>query len=89
MVRLERQAIDARIRDHAHPAADGITYATIDLTEAEYRSFYVNFSNGALWPLLHFRLGLLDFHREDYDGYRRRQPPVSPTRCCRCCARTT
>jgi trehalose 6-phosphate synthase len=50
--------------------ADGISYATIDLSEAEYRSFYVNFANGALWPLLHFRLGLVDFRREDYDGYR-------------------
>ena len=50
--------------------SDGITYATIDLTEADYRSFYVNFSNGVLWPLLHFRLGLLDFRSEDYDGYR-------------------
>ena len=50
--------------------ADGTTYATIDLSEAEYRSFYVNFANGALWPLLHFRLGLLDFQREDYEGYR-------------------
>ena len=46
------------------------TYATIDLTEAEYRSFYVNFANGALWPLLHFRLGLVQFRREDYEGYR-------------------
>src|ERR1700710_576712 len=50
--------------------SEGVTYATIDLTEADYRSFYVNFSNGALWPLLHFRLGLLDFRTEDYDGYR-------------------
>ena len=50
--------------------ADGITYATIDLSEAEYRSFYVNFANGALWPLLHFRLGLVEFRREDYEGYR-------------------
>jgi trehalose 6-phosphate synthase len=50
--------------------SDGITYATIDLTEVDYRAFYVNFSNGALWPLLHFRLGLLDFTAEDYDGYR-------------------
>jgi trehalose 6-phosphate synthase len=49
--------------------ADGISYATIDLTEHEYRAFYLNFANGALWPLLHFRLGLLSFHREDYDGY--------------------
>ncbi|MBV9250936.1 MAG: trehalose-6-phosphate synthase [Acetobacteraceae bacterium] len=49
--------------------ADGISYATIDLTEAEYRAFYVNFANGALWPLLHFRLGLLNFRREHYEGY--------------------
>ena len=50
--------------------ADGTTYATIDLTEAEYRSFYVGFANGALWPLLHFRLGLVEFRREDYEAYR-------------------
>jgi trehalose 6-phosphate synthase len=50
--------------------SEGITYATVDLTEADYRSFYVNFSNGALWPLLHFRMGLLEFRTEDYDGYR-------------------
>ena len=50
--------------------SEGITYATIDLTEADYNSFYVNFSNGALWPLLHFRLGLVEFRSDDYDGYR-------------------
>ena len=51
--------------------ADGITYATIDFSEADYRAFYVGFANGALWPLLHFRQGLMNFRREDYDGYRR------------------
>src|ERR1700760_3633989 len=50
--------------------SDGTTYATIDLSEAEYRSFYVGFANSALWPLLHFRLGLVEFRREDYEGYR-------------------
>jgi trehalose 6-phosphate synthase len=49
--------------------ADGIQYATLDLTEPEYRAFYLNFANGALWPLLHFRLGLVSFRREDYEGY--------------------
>jgi trehalose 6-phosphate synthase len=49
--------------------ADGVTYATIDMTEAEYRAFYVGFANGALWPLLHFRLGLMTYRREDYRGY--------------------
>jgi trehalose 6-phosphate synthase len=51
--------------------SEGITYATVDLTEAEYQSFYVNFSNGALWPLLHSRLGLMEFRSDDHEGYRR------------------
>src|SRR6185436_11486435 len=38
--------------------ARGVTYATIDLTSDAYRGYYVGFANGALWPLLHFRLGL-------------------------------
>jgi trehalose 6-phosphate synthase len=50
--------------------ADGVTYATIDFSEADYRAYYVGFANGALWPLLHFRLGLVSFKREDYEGYR-------------------
>jgi trehalose 6-phosphate synthase len=49
--------------------ADGLTYATVDMTEAEYHGYYVGFSNGALWPLLHFRLGLMSYRREDYQGY--------------------
>ena len=32
--------------------------------------YYVGFANGALWPLLHFRLGLIAFRPEDYEGYR-------------------
>ena len=50
--------------------AQGVTYATIDLTDKEYNEFYVGFSNGALWPLLHYRLDFLDFYRHEYDGYR-------------------
>jgi len=50
--------------------SEGISYATIDLSEAEYRGFYVSFANGVLWPLLHFRLGLVEYRREDYETYR-------------------
>ena len=50
--------------------ADGLTYATVDMTEAEYHAYYVGFANGALWPLLHFRLGLMNYRREEYQGYR-------------------
>jgi trehalose 6-phosphate synthase len=51
--------------------SDRVTYATIDLTDADYKAYYVNFSNGALWPLLHSRLGLMEFHAEDLEGYSR------------------
>ena len=77
----------ATAEPEARPARRGMTYATIDLTEAEYRAYYVGFANGALWPLLHFRLGLMEFSREDYAGYRavnRRSPRRWPG----CCATT-
>lgn len=45
-------------------------FATLDLSEEDYQNFYVGFANGALWPLLHFRLGLLEFRREHLAGYR-------------------
>jgi trehalose-6-phosphate synthase len=50
--------------------AHGVTYATIDLGETEYRQFYAGFSNAVLWPLLHYRLGLVAYSSEQYDGYR-------------------
>ncbi|HUO93278.1 MAG TPA: trehalose-6-phosphate synthase [Rhizomicrobium sp.] len=49
---------------------DGVDYATIDLSDDLYRKFYVGYANGTLWPLFHFRLNLIDFHREQLDGYR-------------------
>ncbi len=49
---------------------DGVTFATIDIAERDYQKFYNGFANGALWPLLHFRTGLLRFNRPDYEAYR-------------------
>lgn len=50
---------------------NGVDYATIDLGEDDYDQFYVGFSNGTLWPLLHFQLGRIAFRREQLEGYRR------------------
>jgi trehalose 6-phosphate synthase len=50
--------------------ADGVTYATIDIGERDYQLFYNGFSNGALWPLFHYRTGLLRFNRPEYEAYR-------------------
>ena len=46
-----------------------LAFATIDLTDAQYRGFYRGFSNGMLWPLLHGRLGLSEFRRPDLEAY--------------------
>ena len=57
-------------QEPALQTSDGITFATIDLSESDYQRFYAGYSNSVLWPLLHFRLGLLNYHTEDYEGYR-------------------
>ncbi|MCR6633233.1 MAG: alpha,alpha-trehalose-phosphate synthase (UDP-forming) [Magnetospirillum sp.] len=49
----------------------GITYVTTDLTRQDYEEFYNGFSNSTLWPLFHFRLGLLEVSRRSYEGYLR------------------
>jgi len=51
--------------------ADGVTYATIDLTRAEHDGYYSGLSNAALWPLFHYRLDLVNFTRQDFAAYLR------------------
>ncbi|WP_144186170.1 alpha,alpha-trehalose-phosphate synthase (UDP-forming) [Elioraea rosea] len=46
------------------------TYATLALNESEKRGYYGGFSNGTLWPLLHYRMGLAEFRREDHEIWR-------------------
>jgi trehalose 6-phosphate synthase len=50
-------------------ASKGVDYATIDLSQQDYDRFYVGFANGTLWPLLHFRPGLLTYERTEYEAY--------------------
>jgi trehalose 6-phosphate synthase len=46
-----------------------IEFATIDLTTREHRNFYLGYANGTLWPLLHFRTGLLQYDRAEWESY--------------------
>lgn len=48
---------------------DGITYATMDLSQQDYEGFYLGFSNGALWPLFHYFVDSLHFSDQHYDSY--------------------
>jgi trehalose 6-phosphate synthase len=60
----------ARTRLHTEQE-NGLTLATLDLTQAELDGFYNGFCNNCLWPLLHFRIDLTRFERGELDVYRR------------------
>lgn len=46
-----------------------IQYAVVDLSPQDHREYYSGFANRALWPIMHYRLGLGAFSRSDYAGY--------------------
>jgi trehalose 6-phosphate synthase len=48
-----------------------ITYATLDLSREDYEAFYVGYANGALWPICHYRPGIVDARRTEFEGYLR------------------
>lgn len=50
--------------------AGRVQYATLNLSSAEHDGFYTGFSNSTLWPLFHYRIGLIDFHRSAFRAYR-------------------
>jgi trehalose 6-phosphate synthase len=50
-------------------SAEGMDYATLDLSPEEHETYYAGFSNATLWPLFHYRLGLIDFRRAQLRGY--------------------
>jgi trehalose 6-phosphate synthase len=47
----------------------GVTYATVDLGQSDHHAYYSSYANGTLWPLLHYRLGLIAFDNQAFDGY--------------------
>ena len=53
-----------------HTREEGnILFALVDLTQRDLDEYYSGFANRALWPLLHYRLDLADFDRQDVTGY--------------------
>lgn len=51
--------------------AGDIRYITMDLSQQDHDDYYNGFANRTLWPLLHFRVDLVDYSRQTYAGYRR------------------
>jgi trehalose 6-phosphate synthase len=48
-----------------------VQYALMDLAPQDHKEYYSGFANRALWPLMHYRLGVGTFSRADYAGYQR------------------
>jgi trehalose 6-phosphate synthase len=48
-----------------------IVYKVIDLSERDVEHYYRGFANRALWPLLHYRVDLVELRPNDLAGYRR------------------
>ncbi len=55
-----------------HEQTEGdIRFVTMDLDRKDHDDYYNGFANRTLWPLLHFRLDLVDYDRGKREGYRR------------------
>ena len=48
-----------------------ITWASFNLNEKDHDLYYNQFSNAVLWPAFHYRLDLVNFQREAWEGYLR------------------
>lgn len=61
---------EASVEPDVHEG-DRISYALVDLTEADFNEYYNGFANRVLWPILHYRVDLAEFNRADLGGYMR------------------
>ena len=59
---------DTRITTR-HIERGSIAATTLDLSNEDYEEYYNGFANRSLWPLLHYRIDLTRFDRDDYQGY--------------------
>lgn len=50
---------------------DAATTITLPLTNKDYADYYAGFANSVLWPLLHYRLDLVEFEPAFLRGYKR------------------
>lgn len=50
---------------------DGVTFASIDFDQAEYKEFYLGFCNGTLWPLFHYFIDGFKYNDTQYEAYQR------------------
>jgi trehalose 6-phosphate synthase len=59
-----------RVAPHIEEVS-GVTTVTLPMTQRDYREYYAGFSNSVLWPLLHYRLDLIESKKSHLGGYKR------------------
>jgi trehalose 6-phosphate synthase len=47
-----------------------VTVATVPMTQSEYETYYLGYSNKVLWPAFHYRLDLSAYQSSFIEGYR-------------------
>ena len=50
---------------------DGVTFASIEFDQTEYKEFYLGFCNGTLWPLFHYFVDGFRYNDTQYEAYQR------------------
>jgi len=55
----------------ATSVSNNITIATVPMTDRDYQEYYLGFSNKVLWPVCHYRLDLVHFRPNYFEGYKR------------------
>jgi len=50
---------------------DGVTFASIEFDQTEYKDFYLGFCNGTLWPLFHYFVDGFRYNDVQYEAYQR------------------
>jgi trehalose 6-phosphate synthase len=65
------ETVETATEDPAVVRKDGITFASIDIDQSEYRDFYLGFCNGTLWPLFHYFVDGFRYDDAQYEAYQR------------------
>lgn len=52
-----------------HQQQGALDYVLLDLPAPDFEGYYHGYANRVLWPLFHYRIDLVDYHREQRDAY--------------------
>jgi trehalose 6-phosphate synthase len=65
------ETVETAAEEPAIVRKDGVTYASIDFDQTEYKDFYLGFCNGTLWPLFHYFIDGFRYNDTQYEAYQR------------------